>query len=162
MTRLDKIINEAINTTIGADDLFEPFQEYYKKVRKLKKRSSGRKKGKRKDKEKYENEKEKRKNKKKDIRKKKIVGGGTVDYDYDEYKEKNRDVSKADYDQLIDMIDQEKTDIAAVAREVFPDHTEEGAQSQLRKILNRERPMTEPVANKLRDLISKGEIAIKS
>ena len=48
-----------------------------------------------------------------------------------------------------------------MAREVFPDHTDEGAQSQLRKILNGERPMTEPIAEKLRSLIAKGQVAVK-
>ena len=67
----------------------------------------------------------------------------------------------ADYYKITDSIDQEKTDIAAVAREVFPDHTDEGAQSQLRKILNGERPMTEPIAEKLRSLIAKGQVAVK-
>ena len=41
-----------------------------------------------------------------------------------------------------------KTNIAAIARELFPDHTEEGAQSQLRKILNGERPLTNKIASK--------------
>ena len=44
---------------------------------------------------------------------------------------------------------------------VFPNHTEEGAQSQLRKILNRERPMTKDVASKLEKMISSGQLAVK-
>ena len=94
------------------------------------------------------------------MRKKK--GGGSERYDYKRYKEKNKDISYGDYRQLADRIDQEKTDIAAVAREVFPDHTDEGGQSQLRKILNGERPMTNRVAQKLMDMISSGQIAVKA
>jgi hypothetical protein len=93
------------------------------------------------------------------MRKKK--GGGSERYNFTRYKEKNRDVAAGDYRQLADRIDQEKTDIAAVAREIFPHHTDEGAQSQLRKILNGERPMTDRVAQKLEDMISSGQIAVK-
>ena len=99
-----------------------------------------------------------KKRKEKELRRRKKRGGGT---DYKRYKELNRDVSSGDYKQLTDRIDQEKTDIAAVAREVFPKHTDEGAQSQLRKILNGERPMTNRVAQKLEDMISAGQIAVK-
>ena len=97
----------------------------------------------------------------KELRRRKIKGGGTDVYDYKRYKEINVDVASGDYRQLAGRIDQEKTDIAAVAREVFPKHTDEGAQSQLRKILNGERPMTNKVAQKLEDMISAGQIAIK-
>lgn len=102
-----------------------------------------------------------KKRKEKELRRRKKRGGGTDLYDYKRYKELNRDVSSGDYKQLTDRIDQEKTDIAAVAREVFPKHTDEGAQSQLRKILNGERPMTNRVAQKLEDMISAGQIAVK-
>lgn len=94
------------------------------------------------------------------IRKKKVVGG-TREYDYTDYESKNRKLSKSDYQKIVNQIDQENTDIAAVARKVFPDHTEEGAQSQLRKVLNGERPMTRPVAKKLKTMISRGQIAVK-
>ena len=102
-----------------------------------------------------------KKRKEKELRRRKKRGGGTDLYDYKRYKELYRDVSSGDYKQLTDRIDQEKTDIAAVAREVFPKHTDEGAQSQLRKILNGERPMTNRVAQKLEDMISAGQIAVK-
>ena len=91
----------------------------------------------------------------------KLVVGGSKMYDYDDYQEKHKKVNTADYNKIADSIDQEKTDIAAIARVVFPDHTDEGAQSQLRKVLNGERPMTEPVAEKLRELIAKGQVAVK-
>ena len=107
----------------------------------------------------------KKKNKKKDdekheIRKKKVVGG-TRDYDYTDYQSKNMKLVKSDFNKIVNSIDQENTDIAAVARKVFPDHTDEGAQSQLRKVLKGERPMTRPVAKKLKTMISRGQIAVK-
>ena len=75
---------------------------------------------------------------------------------------KNKKISKADIDSIIDTVDMEKTNLAAIARIIFPKHTEEGAQSQLRKILNRERPMSKRVASMLEKLISSGQIAVKS
>jgi len=88
-------------------------------------------------------------------------GGGKERYSYDEYESKNIKSSAANAEQIRSRIDQENTDIAAVARKVFPGHTDEGAQSQLRKILNGERPMTKRVANILSDMISSGQIAVK-
>lgn len=94
------------------------------------------------------------------MRKKKVVGG-TQEYDYNEYQRKNTKLSKSDFDKVAKSIDQDLTDIAAVARKVYPDHTEEGGQSQLRKVLNGDRPMTRPVAKKLKTMISRGQIAVK-
>jgi hypothetical protein len=94
-------------------------------------------------------------------RSRKKKGGGREYYDYDDYLSKETKASVADADDLINSIDQEKTDIAAVARDVFPHHTPEGAQSQLRKILNKERPMTQRVARKLREMLDSGQIATK-
>ena len=82
-------------------------------------------------------------------------------YDYNDYERKHRKISKGDSDSIKNTVDMENTDIAAVARSVFPDHTEEGAQSQLRKILTGERPMTKDVASKLEKMISRGQIAVK-
>ena len=105
--------------------------------------------------------KKKRKKNRKNLKYRKKSGGGRNVYDYDEYLAKNRKISKADTDSIIDRIDTDKTNIAAIAREVFPDHTDEGAQSHLLKILNRERPMTSRVASKLEELISTGSVAVK-
>jgi hypothetical protein len=157
-SKIDKIINEEVNALITEgvmDDLRSIFTKLLPKLKK-----NGKKK-KSKEEKKKEKEREKKKDEEKpDMRRKKVVGG-TKMYDYDKYKDTHREVNKADYDSIIDQIDQENTDIAAVARDVFPDHTDEGAQSQLRKILNHERPMTEPVAKILRKLISTGRIAVK-
>ena len=103
-----------------------------------------------------------KKHKGEEFRTRKKKGGGKESYNYTRYKENNRNVSSGDYEQLANRIDLEKTDLAAVAREVFPNHTDEGAQSQLRKILMGERPMTDKVAEKLEYMISSGQVAIKA
>ena len=143
-TNIDRIISEEISrldmvNESSAGDIGKLIGDFLKK---------------RKDK------KKKKKDGKPDIRKKKVVGG-TVDYDYDDYQKKNRKVDNADYDKIVQAIDQNMTDIAAVARKVYPDHTDEGGQSQLRKVLNGDRPMTNTVANKLKKLISRGQVAVK-
>ena len=96
---------------------------------------------------------------KKKLRKK--AGGGKEYYNYDDYERKNRKISKGDANSIRQTIDTEKTNIAAVARELFPDHTDEGAQSQFRKIINGERPMTKNIASKVEKMISLGQIAVK-
>jgi len=103
--------------------------------------------------------KSKEKHPKKRTRRKKF--GGKETYNYDEYEKDNRKISKSDADGIRNEVDPENTDIAAVSRKVFPKHTKEGGQSQLRKILNGERPMTKNVAKKLSKMISKGQIAVK-
>lgn len=87
--------------------------------------------------------------------------GGKQYYDYDDYEEKNKKVSQGDASSIRNTIDTEKTNMAAIARILFPDHTEEGAQSQFRKIVNGERPMTKKIASKIEKLISRGKIAVK-
>jgi hypothetical protein len=91
----------------------------------------------------------------------KKIGGGTEKISKAEYDRKNVKSSAANAEQIRNRVDQENTDIAAVARKVFPKHTDEGAQSQLRKVLNGERPMTKRVASILSDMISSGQIAVK-
>lgn len=102
----------------------------------------------------------KKESQKKKLRRKK--GGGKEYYDYHDYELKNKKISAGDASSIRTSIDTEKTNIAAVARDLFPDHTEEGAQSQLRKILNGERPMTKTIASKIEKMISSGQIAVKS
>ena len=104
------------------------------------------------------------KHKKKEPQKRKLrkkKGGGKEYYDYDDYEMKNRKISQGDASSVRSSIDTEKTNIAAVARDLFPDHTEEGAQSQLRKIINGDRPMTKKLASKIEKMISAGQIAVK-
>lgn len=158
MVNVDNIINEQIvnfiNESSEKKDIAKLFKKYFSKKSPKKARSQ-------KEKEKEKERKRESKKNKKDIRKRKLVGGGEADYDYDYYKEKNRKVSTADANNIIDTIDQDLTNISAVGQKVFPGHTEEGAQSQLRKVLNGERPLTKPVANKLSKLMANGKIAVK-
>jgi hypothetical protein len=76
-------------------------------------------------------------------------------------EEVNKELAKGDYDSIVDRIDQDRTNIADVGRELYPDHTDEGAQSQLRKVLNHERPLTRPIARKIVNMIASGKIAVK-
>lgn len=103
----------------------------------------------------------KHKKKKSKRRLRKMAGGRSKYYDYDSYKQSNKDLAFGDASSIISKIDMEKTNIAAIARELFPDHTEEGAQSQLRKILNGERPLTNKIASKLDKMIAAGKVALK-
>jgi hypothetical protein len=103
----------------------------------------------------------KRKKKKKNKKKRMLSHGRESFYDYDDYERTNGKTAIGDANSIRTSIDTEKTNIAAVARELFPDHTEEGAQSQLRKILNGDRPMTKKIANKIEKMISAGQIAVK-
>ena len=66
----------------------------------------------------------------------KQVGGAVKLVPKHDWDRNNVKSSAANAEQIRSRIDQENTDIAAVARKVFPRHTDEGAQSQLRKILN--------------------------
>lgn len=159
MDRINSIINEVISEEINRqlisegvlDDIKSLLRGFQKKIHKN-------------DEEKKEEKRlrkslSKEKHGKKKLRKTK--NGGKVYYDYNDYELKHKKISKADSDSIKDTVDTENTDIAAVGRKVFPKHTEEGAQSQLRKILNGERPMTKDVATKLSKMISKGQIAVK-
>lgn len=143
---IDSIITEEINRKIMINEDNSVKDLFAKLLKVLKKNKNG--KSKKDDDEKPQ------------IRKKKVVGG-TQEYDYNEYQRKNTKLSKSDFDKVAKSIDQDLTDIAAVARKVYPDHTDEGGQSQLRKVLNGERPMTRPVAKKLKTMISRGQIAVK-
>ena len=142
---IDSIITEEINKVITEDIMGEE----HKGIANLIKKFLG----------KHKHKKDKKKGNKKKLRK--LVHGGREYYDYDDYVRKNKKISTGDAGTIRSTIDTEKTNIAAVARELFPDHTEEGAQSQLRKILNGERPMTKKIASKIEKMISAGQIAVK-
>lgn len=147
---IDSIITEEINKTIMINEDNSVKELFSKLINVLNKNKNG----------KSKKKKFKKDDDKPQIRKKKVVGG-TQEYDYNEYERKNTKLSKSDFDKVAKSIDQDLTDIAAVARKVYPDHTDEGGQSQLRKVLNGERPMTRPVAKKLKTMISRGQIAVK-
>ena len=148
MNKIDKIINESIHTVLNEDFFGEKKKEKHHddSVGDLINHY-------------FHKHKKKKKPNKKKLRK--MSGGRSRYYDYDEYKNSNREVSKADSSSLSQEIDMDKTNIASVARDLFPDHTEEGAQSQLRKILNGERPMTSKIASKLGKMIAVGKVAKK-
>lgn len=147
---IDSIITEEINKAIMINEDNSVKELFSKLINVLNKNKNG----------KSKKKKSKNDDDKPQIRKKKVVGG-TQEYDYNEYERKNTKLSKSDFDKVAKSIDQDLTDIAAVARKVYPDHTDEGGQSQLRKVLNGDRPMTRPVAKKLKTMISRGQIAVK-
>jgi hypothetical protein len=151
--RINAIITEAINKVINEDFMGEfatnkPHHHNHSDVQNLVQKYFG-----------HAKHHKKEEAPKKKLRKK--AGGGKEYYNYDDYERKNRKISKGDANSIRQTIDTEKTNIAAVARELFPDHTEEGAQSQFRKIINGERPMTKNIASKVEKMISGGQIAVK-
>ena len=165
--RVNAIITEAINKVIGEsfmgelsnghshnsvkDQAEDLVQKYFGHPKKHHKDDDG-----------HNNVKhggEKKKKEKKKVRK--LAHGGKEYYDYDAYEHTNQKMSKGDAKTISNNIDTEKTNMAAIARELFPDHTEEGAQSQFRKIVNGERPMTKRIASKIEKMIAAGEIAVK-
>ncbi len=160
MRHIDNIINEAINSVVNEkkiiaegtiDDIKQLLSDYRNKPNKSKE-----------DIDKEKSLRRRLKDKRKQTRRlRKTKNGGKEYYDYNEYERSHKKTSKSDADAIRDTVDMENTDIAAVARSVFPSHTEEGAQSQLRKILTGERPMTSDVASKLQKMISNGKIAVK-
>ena len=139
--RISNIINEEINKVIAENSMEEANHEVANLIKH------------------YMQNRNKDSQDKKKYRKRK--GGGKEYYDYHDYELKNKKISLGDASSIRNTIDTEKTNIAAVARDLFPDHTEEGAQSQLRKILNGERPMTKNIASKIEKMISSGQIAVK-
>ena len=55
--------------------------------------------------------------------------------DHNEETKKNRTASKESINLIKNLFDKGLLNVAAFARYVFPDHTDEGAQSQLRKAI---------------------------
>ena len=159
MNKIDNIITEAIDNFVNESVLSEGALDDIKNLLKAYKGKSNLSLADLRKERRLKKKAEKAKKGSKKLRKTK--GGGKVYYDYDDYERKHRKIAKGDTDSITDTVDQENTDIAAVARSIFPDHTEEGAQSQLRKILNHERPMTKDVASKIEKMISRGKIAVK-
>lgn len=159
MNKIDNIITEAIDNFVNESILSEGTLDDIKNLLKAYKGKSNLSLADLRKERRLKKKAEKAKKGSKKLRRTK--GGGKVYYDYNDYERKHRKIAKGDTDSITDTVDQENTDIAAVARSIFPDHTEEGAQSQLRKILNHERPMTKDVASKIEKMISRGKIAVK-
>lgn len=64
---------------------------------------------------------------------KKLRNGLRTDFNYKQERETNPNLNNQDSEDLIDILDSPYVDLAAVAQDIYPDHTPEGAQSQLRK-----------------------------
>jgi hypothetical protein len=82
-----------------------------------------------------EKKKKKSKDEPRDIGKKakKLRNGRRGEYDFKKERETNPNLNNQDAEDLNSLIDSDYINTAAVAKELYPDHTPEGAQSQLRK-----------------------------
>lgn len=126
---IDKIITEEINRFINEDIILERAR-HRDTVGGLTALS---------DKGNEHNEKIKSKPKKKkslkDVVKKgkKLKNGLRADFNAKQDRETNPNLNNQDAEDLNDILDSDYIDVAALARDIYPDHTPEGAQSQLRK-----------------------------
>ena len=79
--------------------------------------------------------KKKEKDEPRDIGKKakKLINGRRGEYDFKKDRETNPNLNNQDAEDLNDILDSDFINVSAVAQEIYPDHTPEGAQSQLRK-----------------------------
>lgn len=113
---IDRIINEEINKYINESVLMEngfmenSFVEAKKK-------------------------KDKDKDEPRDIGKKakKLRNGRRGEYNFKKERETNPNLNAQDAEDLNSILDSDYINVAALAQDVYPDHTREGAQSQLRK-----------------------------
>lgn len=107
---IDNIITESINEFL-VEDIFGEIKKEKKHKKHHKKKES------------------------KDVKKKgkKLTNGRRGEFNVKYDRETNPNLTDADAEDLIDMIDTDMINLAAVAKRVYPDHTPQGAQSQLRK-----------------------------
>lgn len=152
---LAMFIEEKSRQRINEDDISGLFSDLLDQLTDLSK--SVKKKGGKDD----DDEDDEKKKKKDRFKTKKLTGGRHETYDYDEYKKAHKTTNAADTDELRGQIDMKRNNIKDIAQWVHPDHTPEGAQSQLRKELTGERDMTDDVALKLERGIDSGKIAVK-
>jgi len=85
---------------------------------------------------------EKKKSKKKDgVRKNaiKVKNGKRKSFNYDKYNKENPNSNYSDNKQLANLLKNPAINVAAIGKMVYPDHTPEGAQSQLRKKIEGEK-----------------------
>ena len=121
--RVDNIIDECIISEISKKEKKEK-----KDIKRLKKDfKDAAKKGKKSSKEKVKKVKDIYKNAKK------LRNGLRTDFNAKQDRETNPNLNNQDSEDLIDILDSPYVDLAAVAQDIYPDHTPEGAQSQLRK-----------------------------
>ncbi len=64
---------------------------------------------------------------------KKLKNGLRADFDAKKDRETNPNLNNQDNEDLSTIVDSDLIDVAALAKRVYPDHTPQGAQSQLRK-----------------------------
>ena len=64
---------------------------------------------------------------------KKLRHGLRTDFNVKQDRETNPNLNNQDAEDLNDVLDSDLIDVAALAKRVYPDHTPQGAQSQLRK-----------------------------
>jgi hypothetical protein len=113
---IDRIINEEINKYVNESILMEngfmenSFVETKKK-------------------------KDKDKDEPRDIGKKakKLKNGRRGEYNFKKERETNPNLNAQDAEDISSILDSDYINVAALAQDVYPDHTREGAQSQLRK-----------------------------
>lgn len=65
--------------------------------------------------------------------------GQRGNFDYDKDKKSNPNVTAGDQSALAKVLKTGALDVAEIAQKVYPDHTREGAQSQLRKKIEGEK-----------------------
>jgi hypothetical protein len=118
MKDLDTIITESLHSFLDENLIFEK-----KDSKKNDKKSSDKKK------------KKKRKFKKNAI---KMKGGLRKDFDSEDDETYNQNISDREEDSITGSLNPDFVNISAVAQKLYPDHTPEGAQSQLRKKLKGE------------------------
>ena len=119
MKDLDTIITESLHSFLDENLIFEK-----KDSKKNDKKSSDKKK-----------KKKKRKFRKNAI---KMKGGLRKDFDSEDDETYNQNISDREEDSITGSLNPDFVNISAVAQKLYPDHTPEGAQSQLRKKLKGE------------------------
>lgn len=117
MKDLDTIITESLHSFLDKNLIFE--KEDFKK-----------------DDEKSDNKKKK----KRKFRKNAIKMKGSLRKDFDSEDDNiyNKNISDREEDSIVGALNPDFVNISAVAQKLYPDHTPEGAQSQLRKKLKGE------------------------
>ena len=83
----------------------------------------------------FEEAKKKKKKEERDVYKKgkKLRNGLRTDFNAKMDRETNPNLTAQDAEDLNSILDSDYINVAALAQDVYPDHTREGAQSQLRK-----------------------------
>ena len=134
MKHINNIIQETINDYINdiiiegvISEISKKEKQEKKAIKRLKKDIGDASKGKKKAKKHVEKAKDIAKNAKK------LKNGIRTDFDTKKERETNPNLNNQDNEDLSSIIDSDLIDVAALAKRVYPGHTPQGAQSQLRK-----------------------------